>query len=206
VVLVLVEGRPRIIRPFADAMKAIVMAYNPGTEGGQAVADVLTGQVNPSGKLPISYPRYANALRTYDHKAFEELDTGFGLKAYQPQFDFGTGLSYTTFAYSDLGVSPAAARAGEPVTVSVTVANTGRRAGAEVVQLYVSDVVASVTPPVKRLRRFTKVPLDPGQKRTLTFTLARDDFSFIAADGRRTTEPGEFVLRVGDLKASFTLQ
>jgi beta-glucosidase len=206
VVLVLLEGRPRIVRPFADAMKAIVMAYNPGMEGGAALADVLAGEVNPSGKLPISYPRYANALRTYDHKAFEELDTTFGLKAYQPQWDFGAGLSYTTFAYSDLQVAPATARAGDPVKVAVTVANTGARAGAEVVQLYVSDLVASITPPVKRLRRFAKVTLDPGQKRTLAFTLGRDDFSFIGEGGKPVLEPGAFSLQVGGLKAPLTLE
>jgi beta-glucosidase len=206
VVLVLVEGRPRVIRPFADAMKAIVMAYNPGMEGGPAVADVLLGAVNPSGKLPITYPRYANALRTYDHKAFEELDTSFGLKAYQPQFDFGTGLSYTKFAYSDLKVTPAAARAGDAVTVSVTVANTGARAGAEVVQVYVSDLAASITPPVKRLRRFAKVTLDPGQKRTVTFTLGRDAFEFVGADLAKVVEPGEFSVQVGGLKAPLTLR
>ena len=167
---------------------------------------VLTGEVNPSGKLPVTYPRYANALRTYDHKAFEELDSSFGLKAYQPQWDFGTGLSYTTFAYSDLQVTPATARAGDPVTVSVTVANTGARAGAEVVQLYVSDLVASVTPPVKRLRRFAKVPLDPGQKRTVTFTLGRDDFSFIGEAEKPVVEPGAFTLQVGGLKGALTLQ
>jgi beta-glucosidase len=206
VVLVLVEGRPRIVSAFADSMKGIVMAYNPGTEGGLAVADVLLGEVNPSGRLPITYPRFANALRTYDHKAYEETQTGFGLKPDNPQFAFGSGLSYTTFAYSDLQVSPTTARAGQPVTVSVTVANTGSRAGADVVQLFVSDLVASVAPPGKRLRRFAKVPLDPGQKRTVTFKLGRDDFSFIGADGRRTVEPGEFVFRVGSLNANFTLQ
>ena len=206
VVLVLIEGRPRIVRPFADAMKAVVMAYNPGMEGGAAVADVLAGDVNPSGRLPVTYPRYANALRTYDHKAFEELDTSFGLKAYQPQWDFGSGLSYTTFAYSDLQVSPATARAGDPVTVTVTVANAGPRAGAEVVQLYVSDLVASITPPVKRLRRFAKVTLDPGQKRTLTFRLGRDDFSFIGEEGKAVVEPGAFSLQAGGLKAALTLQ
>jgi beta-glucosidase len=206
VVLVLLEGRPRIVRPFADAMKAVVMAYNPGMEGGAAVADVLAGDVNPSGRLPITYPRYSNALRTYDHKAFEELDTAFGLRAYQPQWDFGSGLGYTTFAYSDLQVSPATARAGDPVKVTVTVANTGARAGAEVVQLYVSDLAASITPPVKRLRRFAKVALEPGQKRTLAFTLGRDDFSFIGEDLKPVVEPGAFNVLAGGLKAALTLE
>jgi beta-glucosidase len=206
VVLVLVEGRPRIIRPFADAMKAIVMAYNPGMEGGAAVADVLLGEVNPGGKLPITYPRFANALRPYDHKEFETSDTAFGLKASTPQFAFGSGLSYTTFAYSDLQVSPATARIGDPVTVKVTVANTGGRAGSEVVQVYVSDLAASITPPGRRLRRFAKVPLQPGQRRTLTFTLGRDAFEFIGVDLKPVAEPGAFSVQVGSLKAPLTLQ
>ncbi|HET8648249.1 MAG TPA: glycoside hydrolase family 3 C-terminal domain-containing protein, partial [Vicinamibacteria bacterium] len=196
VVLVLVQGRPRIIRTFADSMKAILMAYNPGLEGGPAVADVLLGETSPSGRLPITYPRYSNALRTYDHKAFEEQDTSFGLKAYQPQFDFGSGLGYTTFAYSDLKVTPASARAGDRVSVVVTVANTGARAGSEVVQLYLADLAASVTPPVRRLRRFAKVALEAGQRRTLTFELRREDFSFIGRDGRPAVEPGDFAVMV----------
>lgn len=205
IVLVLIEGRPRVIRAVADAARAIVMAYNPGMEGGQAVADVLLGDVNPSGKLPLTYPRHPHALRTYDHKAFEELDTAFGLKAYQPQFDFGSGLSYTTFAYSGLSVEPREASSGD-VTVSVTVANTGSRAGAEVVQVYVSDHVATVTPPVKRLVRFAKVALEPGQRRALRFRLTRDDLAFVGADNRRLAEPGEFTVRVGGLNTGFSLK
>ena len=203
VVLVLVEGRPRIVSAVADDMKAIVMAYNPGPEGGQALAEILAGDVNPSGRLPMTYPRHPHALRTYDHKAFEELDTSFGLKAYRPQFDFGAGLGYTTFAYSDLVVQPPDAAGAW--SVAVTVANTGARAGAEVVQLYVSDHVASVTPPVKRLRRFAKVSLEPGQKREVRFQLTRDDLSFVGADGRATMEPGAFSILVGGLKHEFVL-
>jgi beta-glucosidase len=204
VVMVLLQGRPRIISAAADEMKAIVMAYNPGPEGGLALAEVLAGDVIPSGRLPISYPRHPHALRTYDHKAFEELDTSFGLKAYRPQFDFGAGLGYSTFAYSDLSVTPPDAAGGW--SVAVTVANTGARAGAEVVQLYVSDHVASVTPPVKRLRRFAKVTLEPGQKREVRFSLTRDDLAFVGADGRPTVEPGAFSVLVGGLKQEFTLR
>ena len=154
------------------------MAESPltaGTEGGTALADVVFGEVNPNGKLPITYPRYPHALRTYDHKAFEEQDTSFGLKAFQPQFEFGFGLSYTTFDYSGLSVEPRTVGRGSGVTVSVTVRNSGRRAGSEVVQLFVSDHVASVTPPVKRLKRFVKVTLEPGESRQVQFRLTRDD-------------------------------
>lgn len=204
-VLVLVEGRPRLVRPIVDLASAIVLALNPGEEGGQAIADVLFGDVNPSGKLPITYPRDPHALRTYDHKAFEEQDTGFGLTAFRPQFEFGSGLSYTTFEYSALAVTPKPVAPSGDVTVAVTVRNAGAREGAEVVQLYVSDLVASVTPPVKRLRRFAKVWLQPGESRQLTFTLSGDDLSFIGADNRRTIEPGDFAVSVGGLRDTFTL-
>src|SRR5439155_1483465 len=133
IVFVLVEGRPRIIRTIADAASAIVLALNPGMEGGAAIADVLFGEINPSGKLPVTYPRFANALTTYDHKGSEEPASGPGDL---PQFEFGFGLSYTTFEYTNLAVVTSAAGKSEPVAVSVTVRNTGKRAGAEVVEVF----------------------------------------------------------------------
>jgi beta-glucosidase len=204
-VLVLVEGRPRLIRALAERAGAILLALNPGHEGGQAVAEVLAGDVNPSGRLPITYPRFPHALRTYDHKTFEEQDTSFGFKAYQPQFDFGAGLSYTTFEYAGLSVSPAAVPRAGRLTVSVRVRNSGARAGAEVVQLYVSDLVASLTPPVKRLRRFAKVWLDPGQTREVRFSLSPEELAFVGLDGRPRLEPGAFSVSVGGLKQDFEL-
>ena len=200
VILVLVEGRPRLIRRIADAAQAIVLGFNPGYEGGQAIADVLTGQANPSGKLPITYPRDPNGLRTYDHKAFEEQDTSFGLKAFQPQFEFGFGLSYTSFEYAGLSVLPADGALAAPTEVTVTVRNTGSQPGAEVVQLYLSQKSASVTPPVKRLKRFVKVPLGAGESRTIKFQLTRNDLTFIGRDGRRIAEPGSYTVLVGTLK------
>ena len=202
VVLLLVEGRPRVVRTIVDRAHAIVLALNPAVEGGTAIADVLLGDVNPSGKLPITYPRYPNALRTYDHKAFEEQDTSFGFKAFHPQFEFGSGLSYTTFEYSGLRVQPRP----DGADVSVTVANTGKRAGAEVVQLYVSPRVASLTPPVKRLKRFAKIALAPGERREVRFSLARDDMSFIGAAGKKVMEPGVFGVAVGPLRGEITIQ
>ena len=204
VVLVLVEGRPRLIRRIADAAQAIVLGLNPGHEGGQAIADVLTGQVNPSGRLPITYPRDPNGLRTYDHKAFEEQDTSFGLKAFQPQFEFGFGLSYTSFEYSGLSVTPADAPLATPIDVALTVRNVGSQPGAEVVQLYLAQKSASVTPPVKRLKRFVKVPLAAGETRTVKFRLTRNDLTFVGRDGRRTAEPGSYAILVGALKQDVT--
>lgn len=205
VVLVLVEGRPRIINRIADKAGAILLAYNPGNEGGQAVADVLFGDHNPSGRLPLTYPRHPNALLNYDHKSYENQNTTFGLTPFNPQFPFGHGLSYTTFKYDNLTLGRTTMGAGDTLTVGVTVTNTGRRAGAEVVQLYVRDLVASVTPPDKRLRRFARVRLEPGQGRTLTFTLDREDLSFIGQDNRPTVEPGDFEILVGGLTQKFTL-
>ena len=206
IVMVLVEGRPRIINRIADSASAILMAYNPSNEGGTAVADVLFGDVNPSGKLPFTYPRTPNGLINYDHKPFETQNTSFGNLAFRPQFEFGEGLSYTTFAYSDLRLGKQTISASEELPVSVTVTNTGKRAGKEAVLLYVSDLVASISPPNRRLRRFAKVSLDPGQSRTLTFKLRRDDLSFIGADNKPVVEPGEFDVKVGGLSQKFTLK
>lgn len=206
IVLVLIEGRPRGLRELPEAARAILLSYNPGCEGGNAIADVLLGDVNPSGRLPFTYPRHPNALRTYDHKAFEEQDQSFGLTAFRPQFEFGSGLSYTTFEYTDLAVAPAAAPVGSEVTVAVTVRNSGAREGAEVVQLYLQDQVASVTPAVKRLERFAKVTLAPGESRRLSFRLRAEDFAFVGADLRPVVEPGRFTVRVGGLALEVTLQ
>src|SRR5882762_1838715 len=204
VVLVLVEGRPRIVNRIADNASAVLMAYNPGNEGGQAVADVLFGDFNPCGRLPFTYPRFPNGLMTYDHKAFE--NESFENAGIRPQFESGAGLSYTTFSYKDLHLDRKTIGTGDQLSVSVTVTNSGRRAGKEVVQLYVSDLVASLSPAGKRLKRFAKVNLEPGQSRTLTFQLRLDDLSFIGADNKPVVEPGEFEVMIAGLKERFELK
>ena len=206
IVLVLVEGRPRIINRIADDMNAIVMAYNPSHEGGTAIADVLFGDVNPSGRLPFTYPRTPNGLINYDHKPFETENTSFGNLAFNPQFSFGEGLSYTTYTYSDLQLGKQAISGNEELPVSVTVKNVGNRAGKEAVLVYVSDLVASLSPPGKRLRRFAKVNLAPGESRTVTFKLRREDLSFIGTDNKPVVEPGEFEIRIAGLTQKFTVK
>jgi beta-glucosidase len=205
VVLVLVEGRPRVINRIVEGAKGILLAYNPSNEGGSAIADVLFGDYNPNGKLPYSYPRTPNGLITYDHKLFETETTSYGNTAFSPQFEFGTGLSYTTFNYSNLQVSPKVATNGE-AKVSVTVTNSGNRAGKETVILYVRDVVATLSPPGKRVRRFAKISLEPNQSRTLTFTLRPEELSYIGLDNKPVLEPGDFEVMVGGLTGKFTLQ
>jgi len=206
IVMVLVEGRPRIINRIADSANAIVMAYNPSNEGGTAIADVLFGDVNPSGKLPFTYPRTPNGLINYDHKPFETENTAFGNMAFNPQFQFGDGLSYTTFTYSDLRVGKQTISASEELPVSVKVTNAGEREGKEAVLVYVSDLAASISPPGKRLRRFAKINLKPGESRTLTFKLRNEDLSFINAENKLVSEPGEFEVRIGGLTRKFTLR
>jgi beta-glucosidase len=203
VIVVLTEGRPRIINRIADPANAVVMAYNPSNEGGQAIADILFGDVNPSGKLPITYPRFADRLFTYDHKVLEGSENGEGKLLATPQFEFGYGLSYTNFAYSDLHVAPSTASGSQTIHVDVTVKNTGAREGKEVVQLYLNERFASVTPPLKRLKRFAKVSLKPGESRQVSFELMSDDLSFIGADNKRTVEPGVFDVKIGALQQSF---
>ena len=206
VIIVLVEGRPRVINRIVDGAQAILMAYNPSNEGGTAIADVLYGDYNPSGRLPFTYPRTPNGLITYDHKLFETEATDYGNMAFNPQFEFGQGLSYTTFTYSNLRLGQKLLPANGTESVSVTVTNSGQRAGKETVILYLRDVVASLSPPGKRVKRFAKIYLEPGQSKTVSFTLRRDDLSFIGADNKPVVEPGDFDVMVGSLTDRFTLQ
>ncbi|HEY6045965.1 MAG TPA: glycoside hydrolase family 3 C-terminal domain-containing protein, partial [Pyrinomonadaceae bacterium] len=203
IVIVLVEGRPRIINRIVDRAGAILMAYNPGNEGGQAIADALFGDVNPSGKLPFTYPRAVDGLINYDARVFETEGEN---AAVRPQFEFGYGLSFTNFTYSNLHLGKQTISAGEEIPVNITVTNAGHRAGKEVVQLYVSDLVASIAPAGKRLKRFAKVSLQPDESRTLNFQLRREDLSFINSDNKPVVEPGEFEVTVGGLKSRFTLR
>ncbi|MDR1973870.1 MAG: glycoside hydrolase family 3 C-terminal domain-containing protein [Bacteroidales bacterium] len=205
VILVLNEGRPRIIRKIEPEMDAIIQIYLPGNYGGDALADILVGKVNPSGKLPYNYPSYPNSLVNYYHKPAEEQIAAEGVYNYEsdynPQYEFGFGLSYTTFEYSNMKVS----RENEKILVSVDVKNTGKVGGKEVVQLYSSDLFASMTPDMKRLRRFSKINLKPQEKKTVTFELMITDLAFINADGKSIVEAGDFELGIGTEKVLLTL-
>jgi beta-glucosidase len=203
-VLVLVNGRPLSIRWAAEHVPAIVEAWLPGERGGEAVADVLFGDRDPEGRLPITVPRHVGQLpAAYDYKPSKAywIRDGWG-KPYadmspEPLYEFGHGLSYTRFAYSNLAVAPAAIERDGTVEVSVDVANVGRRPGKEVVQLYLRDPVASVVVPVQRLRGFEKVALGPGETRTVRFRLRPPDLALLDAGLRWTVEPGVFEVAVG---------
>jgi beta-glucosidase len=204
VVMVLSEGRPRCISAIEPLMAGIVLTYLPGNYGGDALADILFGDVNPSGKLPYTYPSYPNSLVTYYHKPAEEQKRAEGAYIYEsdynPQYEFGFGLSYTSFEYSNLRISSETIDKNKPVEIFVDIMNTGSRSGKEVVMLYTSDLYASITPDVKRLRRFTKIELEPGEKKTVKFELNARDLAFITPDGKWVTEPGDFEIKTGSLK------
>ncbi len=204
VILVLNEGRPRLLADIEPLAKAVVDILLPGNYGGDALANLLTGDANFSAKMPYTYPREINSLNTYDYKVSEEVGTMAGAYNYDAkvslQWPFGYGLSYTTFEYSNLRADRSEFTADDVITVSVDVKNTGTRAGKEAVLLYTSDVVASLTPDNRRLRDFTKVELQPGEVKTVTFRLPAKSMAFVGADCRWTLEEGDFVLRVGRLE------
>lgn len=208
VILILNEGRPRIISKFEKDVHGIIQTYLPGNFGGDATASVIFGDVNPSGKLPYNYPRYPNALIPYIHKHSEEQTAAEGVYNYEadysPQFSFGDGLSYTTFEFTDLKIDKKSIDKTGKINVQVKVTNTGKRKGKEVVELYTSDLYATgITPDVKRLRRFEKIELEPGEMRTVSFILNAEDLAYINRDGKSIVEPGEFELMVKGLKTSF---
>jgi beta-glucosidase len=202
VILVLTEGRPRVIREIASDVNGILMAYWPGNYGGDAVSDIIFGDVNPSGKLPVTYPSAVNSLTPYIHKPSEEQSKAAGMYNYEgdfsPEFYFGFGLSYTTFEYRNLQLSAAQISGSQSLDITVDVTNTGKISGKEVVQLYTSDLVASITPDMKRLRRFEKILLQPGETKTVKFTINASDLAFVNLQNEWITEPGEFSVTIGN--------
>jgi beta-xylosidase len=211
VVAVLVTGRPYSIGPIAERCAAVVQAFFPGEEGGNAIAGVLTGQVNPSGKLPIEIPGAGSPQPSGYLRSANASRHGGSSVDPTPLFAFGHGLSYTTFEYSDLAVSADSVPTDGTVEISATVRNTGSRDGAEIVQLYLSDPVAQLVRPLKWLAGFARVPLAAGEAKRVTFTLAADRTSFTGVAGTRIVEPGAIEVAVGGssislpLAGSFTL-
>ncbi len=201
VILVTLGGRPRIITAIAEQVSGVILGFLPGMEGGEAIADVLYGDYNPDGKLPISYPRNTNDSVMYDHKPIESYE----LNAYKPLYPFGHGLSYTAFQTSGLKVEKDKINLGENIKISVTVKNIGSLKGKETVLLYLNDVAASVSRPNKQLKAFKKIELNPGQAENLSFTLTPDDLSFIGVDLKRIVEPGDFKVMVGNETVNFSV-
>ena len=202
IVLILNEGRPRLVSDIEPMASAVVDILLPGNEGGNALARLLAGDDNFSGRLPFTYPRHSASLTTYDYRVSEETGTMEGVYDYNAQVDvqwpFGFGLSYTTFDYSNMRVDKMDFTAGDMLTVSIDVKNTGRMAGKESVLLFSRDMVASLVPESRRLRAFTKIELQPGEQRTVTFTLPANDLAFVGNDGNRHLEPGEFLLQIAN--------
>ena len=206
IILVLNEGRPRLIADIEPLAQGVVDILIPGNYGGDALAQLLSGKANFSGKMPYTYPKEINSLANYDFKKSEEVGTMEGAYDYNAkitqQWGFGQGLSYTTYQYSNLKVDKASFAHDDVIRVSVEVKNTGKVAGKESVQLFSSDLMASMVPDGRRLRAFDKVALQPGESKTVTFNLKANDLAFVGWDGKWILEEGDFKLMVADQQAT----
>ena len=202
VILVLNEGRPRLIADIEPLAQGIINILIPGNMGGDALANLVSGKSNFSGKMPYTYPKEINSLANYDFKKSEEVGTMEGAYDYNAkitqQWGFGYGLSYTSYQYSNLKVSQSDFRHGDIIKVSVDVKNTGKVAGKESVLLFSSDLIASMVPDGRRLRAFDKIELQPGETKTVTFNLNADDLAFVGYDGKWVLEEGDFKLMIAD--------
>ena len=205
VILVLNEGRPRLIADIEPLAQGIIDILIPGNMGGDALVNLVSGKSNFSGKMPYTYPKEINSLANYDFKKSEEVGTMEGAYDYNAkitqQWGFGYGLSYTTYKYSNLKVSQSDFRHGDIIKVSVDVKNTGKVAGKESVLLFSSDLIASMVPDGRRLRAFDKIELQPGETKTVTFNLNADDLAFVGYDGKWVLEEGDFKLMIADQSA-----
>lgn len=205
VILVLNEGRPRLIADIEPLAQGIINILIPGNMGGDALANLVSGKSNFSGKMPYTYPKEINSLTNYDFKKSEEVGTMEGAYDYNAkitqQWGFGYGLSYTSYKYSNLKVSQSDFRHGDIIKVSVDVKNTGKVAGKESVLLFSSDLIASIVPDGRRLRAFDKVELQPGETKTVTFELKADDLAFVGWNGKWRLEEGDFKLMIADQSA-----
>lgn len=205
IILVLNEGRPRLIADIEPLAQGVIDIFLPGNYGGDALAQLVAGKQNFSGKMPYTYPKEINSLANYDFKKSEEVGTMEGAYDYNAkitqQWGFGQGLSYTTYEYSNLKVSQSQFRHGDVIKVSVDVKNTGKVAGKESVLLFSSDLIASMVPDGRRLRAFDKVELQPGETKTVTFSLKADDLAFVGYDGKWILEEGDFKLMIANQTA-----
>jgi beta-glucosidase len=210
VVLVLTEGRPRLITGIEPSMQGILMAYWSGKKTAEAVADVLFGDYNPNGILPFSYPRYSGEIVLYDRKHTEDVREIFNANmtwdGYNPLFPFGWGLSYTKFTYGPISLSAPALKGTGTITVNIAVTNAGALEGKHSVELYSHQQYASITPAMQRLRAFKKISLKPGETQTVSFTLSAADLAFVNVNLKNRTEAGNFDLMIGNQKASFSYQ
>ncbi|MGH7237823.1 MAG: glycoside hydrolase family 3 C-terminal domain-containing protein, partial [Candidatus Saccharimonadales bacterium] len=202
IILVLTEGRPRTVTQAESHSAATLMMYYAGNEGGDALANILFGDANPSGRLPYTYPRYPNALVNYYRKNLENGNPD-DKHGYNPLYEFGYGLSYTTFSYSNLHLSKPDLKDGETLLVTVDVKNTGQREGKESILLYASEAYASIAPDYKRLRAYQKTDLQPGETKTVTFKITPKDIAFVNDLSKTVTEPGEFKIMIGDQSQTF---
>lgn len=202
VVLILNEGRPRLVSDIEPLAKAVVNILLPGNYGGDALANILAGDANPSARMPYTYPRNQAELTTYDYRVSEEMDKMEGAYDYDAvvsvQWPFGYGQSYTTFEYSNLTVDKSSFTADDTLTFTVDVANTGKRVGKEAVMLFSSDLVASLTPENRRLRAFEKIELKPGEKKTVSLSIPASALAFVGHDGHWTLEKGDFRIQTGN--------
>jgi len=202
IILILNEGRPRLIADIEPLASAVVNVLLPGNEGGNALAQLLTGKANFSGRMPYTYPRHSASLTTYDYRTSEETGTMEGAYDYNAQvavqWPFGFGLSYTTFTYSNLKVDKETFGADDTINISVDVTNSGSVAGKESVLLFSRDLVASLVPEVRRLRAFEKIELQPKETKTVRFALPASALSFVGADGKWRLEPGRFMLQIAN--------
>jgi beta-glucosidase len=209
VVLVLFTGRPLTIKEESEKVPAILNVWFGGSEAGYAISDVLFGDVNPSGKLTTTFPQNVGQVPMYyaqkntgrpleqDKQWFTKFRSNYLDVSNDPVYPFGYGLSYTSFGYSDISLSSSSLKGNQKLTASVTVTNTGKYEGKEVVQLYIRDVVGSVTRPVKELKGFQKISLKPGESKTVTFTITPEDLKFYNYDLKFDWEAGEFQIMIG---------
>jgi beta-glucosidase len=206
IVLVMSFNRPRILQSVETNSTAILHTYLPGDFGGEALAQILYGKTNPSGKLPFTYPRHTGTFITYDHKYTEVFDKNFSKMGFNPQWEFGYGLSYSNFSYSNLKLQKSTFSQNETITFSIDITNNSEIDGKEVIQVYVSDTVASITPSVKRLRAFEKKLIKANSTETINFSIPVSEFAFVNDKNKWIVEPGCFVIKVGNLSKPINVE
>lgn len=199
VIALLVEGRPRTLHSIVEGLDAIIQLYLPGDYGGSACTKIVYGEENPCGKLPYTYPKYSGIIEHYDHPKSVEKSKTNEWNGFDPEWEFGHGLSYTTFTYSNLVVSKEKFKDPDTIHITIDITNSGLKFGKEVVQLYISDLQAKLTPSVKQLKGFEKIDLQPGQTKKVSFLLSDNDFKYANLSGEFVNEPGFFRIQIGPL-------